>query len=100
MLNRLIGLFQYQALREKIERAFTELASKLGLKGGATEAKRLRRGGSGGGIAHALNLKGRPAFNEYRPALRAHMSDAEIAVETRRNRNAAKARRQALRAHQ
>jgi hypothetical protein len=63
--------------------------------------------GSGGGISRALNLKGMPAFNEYRgrhelqfprnadPTL--ELAD-EWATEHKRNRNAAKARRRALRA--
>ena len=62
------------------------------------------RRGSGGSIRHALNLKGRPAFNEYRerpgmPPEEYSHERAKAAAETRyrQNRNAAKARRRALR---
>jgi hypothetical protein len=50
--------------------------------------------GSGGHIRRALNLANMPAFNEYRVVV-----DGELdADQERQNRNAAKARRRALRA--
>lgn len=62
------------------------------------------RGRSSGKVRRALNLKGRPAYNEHRPPRK--LSDnspydqdwEDFLDEWRQNRNAAKARRRSIRA--
>jgi len=57
----------------------------------------LRGKRSSGRIRAELNLRGMPAFNEYLPAPRSSSECVAEGASWRSNRNAAKARRRALR---
>lgn len=80
-------------------RLLAAMAALAGVNGAMprAEAKRVAREhgfgthGAGGGIARELNLRGMPAYNEYRELLGTELT-------YRQNRNAAKRRRRALRA--